>query len=117
MDDGLLAAESKATLDIVTSELRKSFKIGDAKIFVGLQIKRNRDTKLFSIRQAAYTAKVIEKFGMSRSKAIGIPADPHTALLPVEDDEETVNVPYRGYRVSNVFGHSLKGGHSICGKY
>lgn len=74
VDDGLLPVESRAALDIVTSELRKSFKItiGDAKIFVGLQIKRNRDTKLLSIHQAAYTTKVIEKFRMSSSKTIGI---------------------------------------------
>lgn len=97
VDDGLMAAESKAVLDVITSELSKSFKItiGDAKVFVGLQIKRNKDTKLLSIHQAAYTAKVIERFGMSSSKATGMPADPHTALLPVENDEQTVNVPYR----------------------
>lgn len=89
----VVAVESKAALDIVMSELSKSFKItiGDAKVFVGLQIKRNKDTKLFSIHQAAYTAKIIERFGMSNSKAKSMPVDPHTVLLSVENNEETVN--------------------------
>lgn len=98
VNDGLVVAKSKTTLETVLSELSQSFEItiGDARVFVGLQIKRNRDTKLLSIHQEAYARKVIERFKMSDSKAIGMPADPHATLLPVEKgSEETVNVPYR----------------------
>lgn len=50
---------------------------------------------MLSIHQAAYIAKIIERFKMSNSKAKSMPADPHTVLLSAENNEETVNVPYR----------------------
>lgn len=97
VDDGLVAARSKHTLETILNKLNTAFNItiGDASLFVGLQIKRDRDSKSLSIHQAAYTKKIIERFNMSDSKAIGVPADPHMILLPVEQGSETINVPYR----------------------
>ena len=47
------------------------------------------------INQNAYTRKIIEKFGMADAKTVNVPADPHAALSPTEEnDEKTSNVPY-----------------------
>ncbi|XP_072751064.1 uncharacterized protein [Anoplolepis gracilipes] len=48
------------------------------------------------IHQEAYAKKVIEKFGISQTKGVSVPADPHTILYPVESEEtERQVVPYR----------------------
>lgn len=90
VDDGLLAATSMDILQTISSELDKTFNItiGNAKIFVGLQIEKDRDAKTLWIHQEAYARKVVERFGMTKSKSVGILADPHAPLLPVEEKSD-----------------------------
>jgi len=98
VDDGLIACESHVILDLIIDELNKSFEItlGDASMFVGLQIERDRIEKSMRIHQKAYIAQVIERFGMSKAKSVSVPADPHVTLDSVEEDELDIsNIPYR----------------------
>lgn len=55
VDDGLVAAKSKSTLNDIANHLREAFeiKIGDSSSFVGMQIERNRDNKTLVIHQSA----------------------------------------------------------------
>jgi transposase InsO family protein len=56
VDDGLIAAKSLDTLDIMLGRLSETFKItiGDTSMFVGMQIKRDRAKQKLFIHQSAY---------------------------------------------------------------
>lgn len=98
VDDGLIAAKSKKTIDFIIEKLSDKFeiKVCDSSVFVGLQIKRDRNKKTLVIHQRAYIEKVLEKFEMNNAKIVSVPADPHTILYPVEsNDEKSIVVPYR----------------------
>lgn len=55
VDNGLLAAKSKQTIDIILKNLKKNFEITIGKTdYVGLQILRKRETKEIFVNQRAY---------------------------------------------------------------
>lgn len=64
VDDGLVAANTKETLDFIVNKLSDTFRItvGDLDVFVGLQILRNKKEKSLIIHQSAYTRKIIDRF-------------------------------------------------------
>lgn len=106
VDDGLVAAETQKTLDIIAGHLSKEFKIkiGDSSSFAGMRIERDRNKKTLSICQRAHTEKIIEKFGMRDAKKVSVPVDPHVVLYPVrEGEEKSGTVPYREAVGSLVF--------------
>lgn len=106
VDDGLVAARSKETLELIKNELCKNFKIkvGNSSIFVGLQIHRDRVNKLLVIHQSLYTKNLLEKYRMCDAKIVSVPADPHTTLYPLDkNDEQSGSVPYREAVGSLVF--------------
>lgn len=82
----------------VTDALKEMFEItlGNAEMFVGLQISRDRRSKRMFLSQRNYTEQVLSKFGMNDAKEIATPADPHTSLQPVGSDVQLkCNIPYR----------------------
>lgn len=98
VDDGLVASRSNEAQKIVLNALSESFeiKLGDSCCFVGLQIERNRFEKSMFIHQKIYARKVIEKFCNKNEKSVTVPADPHSILVPVDDDVKLVeNVLFR----------------------
>lgn len=98
VDDGLIASESRKSIDSVLNYLKSSFKItiGDASIFVGMQIERNRAEKTMFLHQSTYIRYILDKFKMLDAKSNCTPADPHTTLSEIESEESNiVNVPYR----------------------
>ncbi|KMQ92933.1 integrase core domain protein [Lasius niger] len=97
VDDGLLACKSREVIEQITTRLSQEFEItlGDGSSFVGLQICRDRARKSVFIHQSAYVKRILEKFRMNEAKAVSVPADPHSALCPVEKNEYVSNVPYR----------------------
>lgn len=98
VDDGLLASKSQRVLDDVIKTLSSCFSItvGNAKVFAGLQIERDRSNKTVFLHQQAYTRRIIEKFGMCNAKVVGVPFDPHVELCNAEEEESNQeNVPYR----------------------
>ena len=106
VDDGLVASNNVETLKIIIKRLSETFKITveNSNVFVGMQIERDRERKTLMIHQSAYTRKIIKKFGMADAKTVSVPADPHAALSPTEEDEkESNNVPYREAVGSLVF--------------
>ena len=106
VDDGLVASNNLETLKLIIRRLSETFKITveDSNVFVGLQIERDRERKKLMIHQSAYTRKILRKFGMADAKTVSVPADPHAALSPDEEnDGKTSNVPYREAVGSLVF--------------
>jgi hypothetical protein len=98
VDDGLIAAKSLDTLDIMLGRLNETFKItiGDTSMFVGMQIKRDRAKQKLFIHQSAYAKRIVSKFKMSEAKKASVPIDPNVVLYPVlENDKKVENVPYR----------------------
>lgn len=103
VDDGILAAKSKRTVEIVLKNLKKNFKItvGRGDYYIGLEISRNRDAKEIFISQRGYLKKVIEKFGMKNCKESSVPAEVRSGLSnkmspnSKEEQEEMSTVPYR----------------------
>lgn len=68
VDDMLLASNDGTKLQEVREKLMKEFEmtdLGEPKVFLGMNIRRNQETKTMKIDQADYTNKIIEKFGFS----------------------------------------------------
>ena len=106
VDDGLVASKNVEKLKKIIQRLSETFKITveDSNVFVGLQIERDKRNKRLIIHQSEYTRKIIEKFGMAEAKPANVPADPHAALSPSEEnDEKPSSVPYREAVGSLVF--------------
>lgn len=72
VDDGLVAASTKETLDSIINRLRNTFKVtvGDSSSFIGLQIQRDKKEKSLIIHQSTYTRKIIKKFRMIDAKVL-----------------------------------------------
>lgn len=98
VDDGLIAAKSNRSITKVTNALKEMFEItlGNAEMFVGLQINRDRSNKQMFLSQRNYTEQVLSKFEMNDAKEVAVPADPHASLQPVGNNVQLkCNVPYR----------------------
>ena len=74
VDDGLVASTHREDADQFITELEREFKITvkPASYFLGIEIDQ-RDDKSIKISQGAYTARVLDRFGMADSKAVSTP--------------------------------------------
>lgn len=98
IDDGLLLAKSKRALYEVIQVLKGNFDITDIFIgsFVGFQIVRDRINHSIFINQSTYIRKLLNRFNMSDSKLVSIPADPNSLLsLTKNESVPDINIPYR----------------------
>ncbi|CAD7080035.1 unnamed protein product [Hermetia illucens] len=98
VDDGLIAAKTSEALESAIKSLKNTFEItiGDGKVFVGVQIERNRVNKTMFLHQEAYVKKILNEFKMVDAKAASIRTDPHAGLVPNDrDDESPSTVPFR----------------------
>lgn len=85
------------TLNLIIKALNKAFGItlGDASIFVSLQIERDRANNIMRVHQKAYTRKIINKFAMVEAKSVSVPADKNIVLYPTDENDKKIIVPYR----------------------
>lgn len=88
VDDGLVLSKNPVERDRFLEALKRKFKItvGDTSSFVGLQIVRRGD-QLF-IHQKNYCLRVLERFKMLDSNAVGSPSESHVKLTKNLDDCE-----------------------------
>lgn len=79
VDDGLIAAKSIRSITKITNALKKMFDItlGNAEMFLGLQMDRDRYNKQMFLSQRNYIQQILNKFGMNDAKEIAVPAYPH----------------------------------------
>lgn len=98
VDDGLLFAETKHSIDRLLGYLTKHFKVKtlDSSCFIGIEIKRNRDKKSVFLHQSAYVNRMLAKFNMADAKGVKTPLEVSHELNKAEKLAEEVvsNVPY-----------------------
>ncbi|CAI5474127.1 unnamed protein product [Closterium sp. Yama58-4] len=76
VDDMLLAAETAAELQEVKDELQQRLAckdLGEVRNYLGMEITRDLTAKTITLSQSFYIGKVLERFGMSKSKPIPTP--------------------------------------------
>jgi hypothetical protein len=79
MDDGLAASNSRVFLMWVKSEIKKAFvpeDLGPAKRFLGMEIKRNRETSEVCISEVQYIESILAEYGMTGCNPIFTPMAP-----------------------------------------
>ena len=83
MDD--MAVTSKWSIDAekLKADIKKHWEItdhGPISWFLGFEIKCNRNARMLSINQHAYTEAIVEKFRLTNAKPVRTPMDPGAHL-------------------------------------
>ena len=100
VDDILIASRSaesvKSVKDILTStfDLRD---LGDAAMFVGLEIQRDRAARTLTIKQARMTGDLVARYGMQDAQPKCIPLTVGTQLTKATDDSQLLDKEQYGY--------------------
>lgn len=90
VDDGLCYCQDPHRMDSVLTTTNDIFetKVNDLKIYVGLQIRRDRYSGLIFPHQRAYLEKIIRDYGFSNSSYISTPIDLNSNLR-IADSTDT----------------------------
>ena len=103
VDDLLIFGDNKNHVKEVKRTLSRQYKmtdLGAVQRFLGLRIRRDRNTRVIDIDQEDYIQSVLERFNMADCKPVGTPMDPGVRLTkdmcPTTDAEreEMASVPY-----------------------
>ncbi|CAL1383495.1 unnamed protein product [Linum trigynum] len=103
VDDMLIVGRNVGEIDRLKKELSKSFAmkdLGPAKQILGMRISRDRRNGKIRLSQERYIERVLERFNMSKAKAVSTPLGGHLKLsvkhCPTSDEEKEAmkNVPY-----------------------
>jgi len=97
VDDLLLVASSLAAIYNIKKALheRSEMKdLGEAKVILGLEIRREKTLGTLKLSQGKYAAQVQEKFGMAECNPIGTPLEVGLQLVVKADESDDV-LPYR----------------------
>ncbi|CAB1118025.1 unnamed protein product [Ectocarpus sp. CCAP 1310/34] len=76
VDDLLLAGNNSNAISMIKKKLKQRFKMtdmGEVKLVLGMEIKRDRNQGALTISQEAYTKSILERFGMSECKPTSTP--------------------------------------------
>ena len=96
VDDGLIIAKFQAVIVKVLNIIKEHFEVTtcDPKLFVGVQIERDRENKIMFLHQSDYANKIIERFNLCDAKDTYTPSERGTILRPAEKHEGE-KFPYR----------------------
>jgi transposase InsO family protein len=92
VDDLLIATKSKTTADNVVNNLCSAFDIrdlGNASVFLGMQITRDRAAKTLKLDQSKMTRELVAKYGMTACKAKSTPLAVGVDLISEEPNLDT----------------------------
>ena len=99
VDDMIIASNDNKKLLETKKTLMSLFEmcdLGEPKIFLGMEIVRNRVARTITIRQSKYTDKILERFQMTNSKPQPTPMVPRSNENKNDKNEKVeLNVPYR----------------------
>jgi Reverse transcriptase (RNA-dependent DNA polymerase)/gag-polypeptide of LTR copia-type/Integrase core domain/GAG-pre-integrase domain/Zinc knuckle len=100
VDDLIVMATDKASIDQVRDQLKSEFDIkelGEMTYCLGIEVIRDRKLKTIKINQAAMIKRVSERFQVQECKNSYVPADPNTRLVKPSDEDavEATEKPYR----------------------
>ena len=89
MDDCLIIGPSSLAINRLKAAISKVYEIedrGDATLFLGIEIVRNRSKRLLWIHQKHYIQTAIKHFGLEDAKTVRIPLQP--SLLGIQPPKE-----------------------------
>jgi transposase InsO family protein len=98
VDDILIASKSLDAVNSIKSSLLTTFNgrdMGEASLFLGMTIERDRSANTIKLSQAHMTKDIITKYGLSDAKARSIPLSPSTKLTA--DEGEPLDIKEYGY--------------------
>ena len=100
VDDILIATKKLKDAMMIEDKIAEQFearRLGEAKFFLGMEIERNRDAKVLTLRQKEYVNELLEKFSMTDAKSRSVPATAALKLRKPEGDEALLaaNYPYK----------------------
>jgi len=98
VDDMILASNDNKKMKEIQETLQTYFEmsnLGEPRIFLGMEIERNRMEGIINIRQPRYTDKILKRFDMDNSKPQSTPMAPKGSDKNKYPDRPPANVPYR----------------------
>lgn len=99
VDDMILASNDSRKMNEIKRTLQATFEMsdmGEPKLFLGMEISRNRKKCEMIIRQPRYTKKVLERFDMANSKPQPTPMVTRgNETKNPKIETSVINVPYR----------------------
>jgi Reverse transcriptase (RNA-dependent DNA polymerase) len=75
--------------------------LGEISQYLGITIKRNRNSKTICLTQKKYVDDILKKYGMQDCNPVSISMEPNTYLsktmlpITIDDKEEMANIPYQ----------------------
>lgn len=98
VDDGLIFAQRKDTIERLISYLKKHFevKLVNSACFLGLEIVQNRRESSIFLHQNGYIKRVLERFKMNEAKGVATPLETGHSLSKKEtlNEKPIEGVPY-----------------------
>jgi len=96
MDDQVITAPSLEDVNWIRSLLHEEFEmtdLGPLTVFLGIEIRQNRQLCSLHISQQQYIQTILTRFGMSNAAIISTPADLHVDLttLPADHTVDSIN--------------------------
>lgn len=97
VDDIIIMSTDLSEINVVKGLLNKEFEmvdLGEASMFLGMEIQRNKITKELTLNQEQYSKKILKRFEMDNCKPASIPMEPNLKLKK-NDSDGKLNKPYR----------------------
>ena len=94
VDDGLIFAKKKKTIERVLGVLKKNFEITESEgtTFVGIELRKGTDGSIH-LSQPRYIHNLLDRFGMRDCRSASVPMNP--GLLLEKGGRPSTRVPYR----------------------
>ena len=95
IDDVILLSNDSNMLMQEKLKLSQNFEMedqGEIHYFLGMSIKRDRDTKILTIDQNVYLESVLKRFGMGECKPVPTPMEAGKRFEKLDDNEDPVNI-------------------------
>ena len=101
VDDLVITAPSIEDVLWIQTLLHEEFEmtdLGPLMTFLGMEIRRNRDTGMLHLSQQRYIQTILEPYGMLNYLTVSTPADTHVRLLKSAPDQQTDTANRKRYQ-------------------
>ena len=91
VDDLLMVWKRREVLEMVKRRLQEKFEMKDLGALthiLGVEVKRDRQSRILTLHQSSYVQQVLERYGMSDCNPTKLPFSPHLTFSP--HDEPTL---------------------------
>lgn len=100
VDDMLITSNKKNKLEEIKSRLSKVFKVkdlGEPKVFLGMKMTRDRETRTMTITQEEYIEKILQRFNLENCNPVRTPMVTIQVRKRIEKEnsENEIKVLYR----------------------